>query len=410
MIGGPPRRRPATRIDMIESAYTAPPRVASVQRLAMVIGLAGLALCAVGFAANRDHFFKSYLLAFIFWVGIALGSLALSMVHHLSGGAWGVVIRRVLEAASRTLPFMAVLFLPIVFGMHELYLWTDADAVARDIILQRKAPYLNVPFFLVRAAIYFLVWSGLALTLSKWSLEQERDGERGHALKMQRLSGAGLVIYAATILFMSVDWIMSLDPHWYSTMFGILFMGGQGLSALAFSIAVVILLSRTEPMSRVIAPAHLHDLGKLMLAFVMLWAYFSFSQFLIIWSANLPEEIPWYLKRMGGGWQWVGLALIFGHFALPFVLLLSSDIKKNRRTLIGVAITVILMRIVDLFWNIGPMHHENTFGVTWLDVVTPLALGGVWIALFLWQLQSRSLLPMGEPYLAEALEHGRHGH
>jgi hypothetical protein len=410
MIGGPPRRRPATRIDMIESAYTAPPRVASVQRLAMVIGLAGLALCAVGFAANRDHFFKSYLLAFIFWVGIALGSLALSMVHHLSGGAWGVVIRRVLEAASRTLPFMAVLFLPIVFGMHELYLWTDADAVARDIILQRKAPYLNVPFFLVRAAIYFLVWSGLALTLSKWSLEQERDGERGHALKMQRLSGAGLVIYAATILFMSVDWIMSLDPHWYSTMFGILFMGGQGLSALAFSIAVVILLSRTEPMSRVIAPAHLHDLGKLMLAFVMLWAYFSFSQFLIIWSANLPEEIPWYLKRMGGGWQWVGLVIIFGHFALPFVLLLSSDIKKNGGTLIGVAITVILMRIVDLFWNIGPMHHENTFGVTWLDVVTPLALGGVWIALFLWQLQSRSLLPLGEPYLAEALEHGRHGH
>jgi hypothetical protein len=410
MIGGPTRRRLATRIDMIESAYTAPPRVASVQRLAMVVGLAGLALCAVGFAANREHFFKSYLLAFVFWVGIALGSLALSMLHHLSGGAWGVVIRRVLEAASRTLPFMALLFLPIVFGMHELYLWTDADAVARDIILQRKAPYLNVPFFLVRAAIYFLVWSGLALTLSKWSLEQERDGERGQALKMQRLSGAGLVIYAATILFMSVDWIMSLDPHWYSTMFGILFMGGQGLSALAFSIAVVVLLSRTEPMSRVIAPAHLHDLGKLMLAFVMLWAYFSFSQFLIIWSANLPEEIPWYLRRMGGGWQWVGLALIFGHFVLPFVLLLSSDIKKNGRTLIGVAIAVILMRIVDLFWNIGPLHHEDTFRLSWLDAVTPIALGGVWVALFLWQLQSRSLLPMGEPYLAEALEHGRNAH
>ena len=171
---------------------------------------------------------------------------------------------------------------------------------------------------------------------------------------MQRLSGAGLVIYAVTILFMSVDWVMSLDPHWFSTIFGILFMGGQGLSALAFSIAVVVLLSRTEPMSRVIAPAHLHDLGKLMLAFVMLWAYFSFSQFLIIWSANLPEEIPWYLKRMGGGWQWVGLALIFGHFALPFVLLLSSDIKRNGRTLIGVAIAVILMRIVDLFWNDRP--------------------------------------------------------
>ncbi len=395
---------------MVESSYSAPPRVAGLQRFAMLVGLAGIALCAVGFAANREHFFKSYLLAYVFWIGIALGSLALSMVHHLSGGAWGVVIRRVLEAASRTLPFMALLFLPIAFGMHELYLWANADAVAKDAILQHKAPYLNVPFYFVRAAIYFTVWSTLAFLLSKWSLEQEREGEHGQALKMQRLSGGGLVLYAITILFMSVDWIMSLDPHWFSTIYGILFMGGQGLSALAFSIAAVVLLSRTEPMSRVIAPAHLHDLGKLMLAFVMLWAYFSFSQFLIIWSANLPEEIPWYLKRMGGGWQWVGLALIFGHFVLPFVLLLSSDVKKNGRTLIGVAIAVIAMRIVDLFWNIGPMHHEAKFGVSWLDAVTPIAVGGVWVALFLWQLQSRSLLPMGEPYLAEALEHGRHGH
>jgi hypothetical protein len=380
-----------------------------VQRLALVVGVAGLAACSLGFAADRAHFFKAYLLAFIFWLGVSLGCLALSMLHHLSGGAWGVVIRRVLEAASRTLPFMAVLFLPVVFGIHELYVWSNPDVVAKDAILQHKAPYLNVTFFLVRAAIYFVIWSLFAFLLSKWSLEQER-GDQGHALRMMRLSGAGLVIYAITILFMSVDWIMSLDPHWFSTIYGILFMGGQGLSALAFSIAVAVLLSRTEPMSRVIAPAHLHDLGKLMLAFLMLWAYFSFSQYLIIWSANLPEEIPWYLKRMGGGWQWVGLALIFGHFVLPFLLLLSSDIKKNGRTLIVVAVAVIVMRIVDLFWNIGPLHHEETFGLTWLDAAAPIALGGVWLALFLWQLQSRSLLPLGEPYLAEALEHGRHGH
>jgi hypothetical protein len=395
---------------MIESTYTAPPRVASLQRLALVVGVAGLALCAVGFAANRAHFFKAYLLAYVFWIGIALGSLAISMLHHLSGGAWGVVIRRVLEAASRTLPFMALLFLPIAFGVHELYLWANPEAVAKDAILQHKAAYLNVPFFIIRAAIYFVIWSALAYLLSKWSLEQEQRGETGQALRMQRLSGLGLVLYALTILFMSVDWIMSLDPHWFSTIYGILFMGGQGLSAFAFAIAVAVLLSRTEPMSRVIAPAHLHDLGKLMLAFVMLWAYFSFSQFLIIWSANLPEEIPWYLRRWGGGWQWVGLLLIFGHFVLPFVLLLSSDIKKSGRTLIGVAVTIILMRIVDLFWNIGPLHHEESFGATWLDAVAPVALGGIWLALFLWQLRTRPLLPMGEPYLAEALEHGRHGH
>jgi hypothetical protein len=392
------------------TSYTAPPRVASLQRTAMLVGLAGLVLCAVGFMGSREHFFKSYLLAYVFWVGVALGSLALSMVHHLSGGAWGVVIRRVLEASSRTLPFMALLFLPIAFGMHELYIWSDPDVVAKDAILQHKAPYLNVTFFFVRAALYFLIWSTLATLLSKWSLEQEQEGDRGQSLKMQRLSGGGLVLYAVTILFMSVDWIMSLDPHWFSTMYGILFMGGQGLAALAFTIAVVVLLSRTEPMSRVIAPAHLHDLGKLLLAFVMLWAYFSFSQFLIIWSANLPEEIPWYLRRMGGGWQWVGLALIFGHFVLPFVLLLSSDVKKNGRTLIGVAIAVIVMRIVDLFWQIGPMHGEDHFGLHYLDLAAPVALGGIWLALFLWQLQSRALLPLGEPYLHEALEHGRHGH
>jgi hypothetical protein len=384
--------------------------VASLQRLALVVGVAGLALCAVGFAGNRAHFFKAYLLAYVFWIGIALGSLAISMLHHLSGGAWGVVIRRVLEAASRTLPFMALLFLPIAFGVHELYLWANPEAVAKDAILQHKAAYLNVPFFIIRAAIYFVIWSALAYLLSKWSLEQEQRGETGQALRMQRLSGLGLVLYALTILFMSVDWIMSLDPHWFSTIYGILFMGGQGLSAFAFAIAVAVLLSRTEPMSRVIAPAHLHDLGKLMLAFVMLWAYFSFSQFLIIWSANLPEEIPWYLRRWGGGWQWVGLLLIFGHFVLPFVLLLSSDIKKSGRTLIGVAVTIILMRIVDLFWNIGPLHHEESFGATWLDAVAPVALGGIWLAIFLWQLRTRPLLPLGEPYLAEALEHGRHGH
>ena len=394
---------------MIVDTYTAPPRVAALQRLALVVGLAGLLLCVLGFVVSREHFFKSYLLGYVFWISIALGSLALTMVHHLSGGAWGVVIRRVLEASSRTLPFMAILFVPLVFGIHDLYEWSHAEAVAQDPILQHKAPYLNVTFFVVRAVLYFAIWSALAFLLSKWSLEQDRGGA-AQGLWMQRLSGGGLVLYAVTILFMSVDWIMSLDPHWFSTMYGILFMGGQGLSALAFTIAVVVLLSRMEPMSRVIAPAHLHDLGKLLLAFVMLWAYFSFSQFLIIWSANLPEEIPWYLRRMDGGWQYVGLALILGHFALPYVLLLSRDLKRQGNRLILVAALVIVMRIVDMFWQIGPMHGEEGLSLHWLDAVAPVALGGVWLAIFLWQLQTRPLLPLGEPYLAEALEHGRHGH
>jgi len=393
-----------------DSSYTVPARVQGAQRLALIVGVAGLVLCAVGFTVSRDHFFKSYLLGFVFWVGVSLGCMALNMVGHLSGGAWAVVSRRVVEAASRTLPFMAILFLPIAFGMHELFIWSDPAVVAKDTILQHKAPYLNVPFFFIRAALYFAIWSGMAWLLSKWSLEQDRASTPEQALKMQRLSGAGLVVYAVTVLFMSTDWIMSLDPHWFSTMFGFLFMGAQGLAALALTISVMVLLSRFEPMSRVIAPAHLHDLGKLMLAFVMLWAYFSFSQYLIIWSGNLPEEIPWYLRRMAGGWQWVGLAIIFLHFALPFVLLLSRDLKRHGNTLMAVAILIIVMRIVDIFWQIGPLHGHEQMVVHWLDAVAPITLGAIWVAIFLWQLQTRPLLPLGEPYLAEALEHGRHGH
>src|SRR5829696_8731404 len=388
---------------MVESSYTAPPRVAGLQRFAMLVGLAGIALCAVGFAANREHFFKSYLLAYVFWIGIALGSLALSMVHHLSGGAWGVVIRRVLEAASRTLPFMALLFLPIAFGMHELYLWANADAVARDAILQHKAPYLNVPFFFLRAAIYFAVWSALAFMLSKWSLEQEREGEHGQALKMQRLSGGGLVLYAITILFMSVDWVMSLDPHWFSTIYGVLFMGGQGLTALAFLVIALAWLSRREPLNTIVVPSHFHDLGNLMLAFVMLWAYFSFSQYLIIYSGNLPEEITWYTRRLFTGWRLIGIALVLFHFAVSFLILLSRSLKRNPQLLVKVAVGVIVVRLIDLFWLIAAELHRDGFAVSWLDVRLPLSLGSVWLGCFIWQLRGRPLLPLHDPQFHEAL-------
>ena len=394
---------------MIDATYTLPARAAGVQKLAIGVGVLGLALCAFGYTLSHEHFFRSYLMAYVFWTGVALGSLAWSMVHHLSGGAWGIVSRRVFEASSRTLPFMAVLFLPIALGMHELYVWARPDVVAADRALQFKSAYLNVPFFFVRAALYFVIWTALAYTLSAWSLRQDRDPDSKLAIRMQRLSGAGLVIYAVTILFMSVDWMMSIDPHWYSTIYGILFMGGQGLASMAFTIAVLVLLARTEPMSRVIGPNHLHDLGKLMLAFVMLWAYFSFSQFLIIWSGNLPEEIPWYLSRLRGGWEWVSVLVVVGHFALPFLLLLHRDLKRTGTTVATIAAFIIVMRLVDLFWQLGPGHGEELLSVHWLDVVAPIALGGVWVALFLWQLGTRPLLPLGEPTLYEAIEQGQ-GH
>src|SRR5690606_25040978 len=279
---------------------------------------------------------------------------------------------------SRTLPFMALLFLPLAFGVQELYIWARPEVVAADPILQAKAPYLNVPFFLVRAVLYFVIWSALAWTLSACSLRHDRDGDPGLARKMQRLSGGGLVVYAITVLFMSVDWMMSIDPHWFSTIYGVLFMGGQGLSAMAFAIAVLVLLARTEPMSRVVGAAHLHDLGKLLLAFVMLWAYFNFSQFLIIWSGNLPEEIPWYLARLRGGWEWVSLLLVVGHFALPFLLLLNRDLKRTGRTVATIAVLIIVMRLVDVLWLLGPEQGQALVHIQWLDLVAQVAHGGDW--------------------------------
>lgn len=393
---------------MADTSYSVPAGVAGVQRLSIGVAVVGLALLGVGYAtASHEHFFRSYLLAFIFWSGVALGSLAWSMVHHLSGGAWGVVTRRVFEASSRTLPFMALLFLPIAFGTHELYIWARPEVVAKDPILQFKQPYLNETFFYVRAAIYFVIWTLLAYGLSAWSLQQDRGYDEKRALRMQRLSGGGLVLYAVTIFFMSVDWMMSLDPHWFSTIYGILFMGNQGLSAMAFTIAVIVLLAQTEPMSRVVGPNHLHDLGKLLLAFVMLWAYFNFSQFLIIWSGNLPEEIPWYIERMSGGWGVVAISLVVGHFALPFLLLLSEDLKKSR-WLPRVAIFILVMRLVDTIFLVGPTFAHHGFPIHWMDVAVPAGLAGIWLFLFAKHLRSRPLMPVNDPYLKEAFAHDAH--
>ncbi len=390
---------------MADSTYTVPSRISGLQRLALVVGVIGLGLCAVGFMANREHFFRAWLMAYMVWFGVALGSMAWLMIQYLSGGAWGVVTRRIFEASSRTLPFMAVLFLPIAFGVHDLYLWSHPDVVAKDEILQHREAYMNLSFFYARAVIYFVLWSLMAYLLSTWSRQQDDAPDDRLALRLQRLSGGGLVLYAITLFFASVDWVMSLDPHWFSTIYGILFMGGQGLGSMAFTIAIVVLLAQSEPMSRVFGPNHLHDLGKLMLAFVMLWAYFQFSQFLIIWSANLPEEIPFYLTRIEGGWKWISALLILGHFVLPFLLLLNRDLKRTRM-LAALAIYVIVMRFVDLFWLMGPEHGQTAVSLHWLNLVTPFAIGGVFVGLFLWQLGTRPLLPLGEPALAEAIEQG----
>ncbi len=370
------------------------------------IGVPALLLCILGAFISPDQFLRSYLWAYMFIIGVTLGSMALLMLQYLTGGALGIVIRRLCEAASRTLPLVAVLFLPVVLGIPRLYEWSHPDAVAADEILKHKSIYLNVPFFLVRAAIYFAGWLLMAYFLNKWSLEEDRTGNRDLHRKLQLISGPGLCFYGFTVTFMAIDWVLSINPHWLSTIFGLLFIAGQGLSALAFLILVVIAFSRYSPFAENVRPRHLHDLGKLSLAFVMVWAYFTFSQFLIIWAGNLPEEITFYVARLRGGWEWIGLALVVFHFALPFGLLLSRDLKRSFGFMSVIGLWIIIMRLVDLFWLVAPDFRRGAFGVSWMDFLAPIGLCGIWLAAFAWQVPRRPLLPVQDPHLEEALYHG----
>ncbi len=372
---------------------------------ALLFGGVGAAACAAGFfMVDWSQFLQSYLIAYMFWLGLTLGSLALLMIQHLSGGAWGLVGRRIFEAATRTLPLMAVLFLPIAMNMQTLYLWARPEA-ANDAILVAKQAYLNVNFFYVRAVLYFVVWMALAFTLSKWSKAQDESAplEPGRMDRRFRvLSGPGLVLFMLSVTFMSVDWVMSLDPHFYSTIFGVLTVGGQGLATIAFTILTLQALSHAKPISDVTNAERFHDYGKLMLAFVMLWAYFNVSQLLIIWSANLPEEIPWYIERLRGHWGPWAVFVLVGHFVAPFVLLLSRDLKRHGRTLSYVALFILFMRVVDLVWTVGPVFRHESTG-HWLDFAMVAGMSLPWLFLFYSNLGSRALVPAHDPYFKESV-------
>jgi len=300
---------------------------------------------------------------------------------------------------------MIIFFIPVLIGTRYLYVWMDQNVLQKDVILQHKHLYLNFPFFVLRAAIYFALWNGLAFLFHRLSMAEDENRTPELESRFQRISGLGLLLYGLTATFAAIDWIMSLEPHWYSTIYGLLILTGQVLSGFAFVIAVTILLGKIEPFSRVYSPELLHDLGNLLLAFVMLWAYLSFSQLLIIWSGNLPEEIPWYVHRLQTGWQTVGILLLLFHFALPFVLLLSRFVKKGARTLMGVAIGILVMRWVDLVWLIGPEFHPKSFYIHPLDLILPLGLLAIWISIYMNQLQKYPIIPVHDPNLAEVLHH-----
>ena len=377
-----------------------------IQRRAFIVGIAALVLAALDGIRAPEQFFRSYLVAFVFWLGFPLGCAAFLMVHHLTGGFWGLPIRRPLEAGTRTLPLLTALALPLLLGLGRLYSWSHPDLVAADAVLKSKQLYLNLPFFLIRNVIYFGVWWALVRGLNRWSDEQDRTGNPRLALRLESMSGPGLVVYGLTVTFFSIDWIMSLEPHWFSTIFGLIFMVLQVLSALALAIFVVGLLSRYEPVATVITSDRFNDLGNLVLTFVMLWAYLSFSQFLIIWAGNLINEIPWYVIRAEGGWAIVALVLIFLSFAIPFYLLLMRPIKRRVETLSTLCGALIVITFVDVYWIVAPAFEKAGPRFYLLDFLLPVGIGGVWVASFVAQLKSRPLVPLHDPRFEGALQHG----
>jgi hypothetical protein len=322
--------------------------------------------------------------------------MPLLMLHHLVGGSWGFVIRRILEAGTRTLPLMLVLFLPILFGVHSLYEWSNPHVVAADPTLQAKHAYLNVPFFVVRAAVYFIAWLTFSFILNRWSTQQDATGDLQLVRRFQLLSAPGIIVYSLCMTFASIDWAMSLEGRWFSTIYGMLYIVGQPLAALACAILVALSLSDSPRVSEYMTADVFQDLGNLLLTFVMLWAYISFSQYLIIWSGNLPEEIPWYLHRGSNGWQWVAAFLALFHFAVPFLLLLGRSNKRNKSILGGIAAAILFMRWVDTYWLIAPAFFPR-LRVHIFDLVLFALVGGIWTYVFLGQLTARPLLPQRDP-------------
>jgi hypothetical protein len=394
---------------MTAQDYSAPDSVDRLQQRALVAGIVGFVLIAIGYVRTPEQFYHSYLIAFMFVLGLSVGSLGLLMLQHLTGGHWGIVIRRPLEAATLSLPFVAVLFLPIALGMKYLYKeWLEAPKTGEGALSHLQQSYLTTNAFLVRAVIYFAVWLALVILFDRWSRRQDVDREdRALRRHIKMMAGPGIILYVFVMSFAAIDWVMSLSPHWASTIYGFLFVVGQLISAMSLMIAIVVLLSRSEPLAGIIQDRHLHDLGKLLLAFVMLWAYFGFSQLLIIWSGNLPEEISFYRTRLYGGWGVVAVIVLVFHFFVPFFLLLSRDLKRNARLLPKVAIWLIFMRLVDLFWLTRPEFTSNAMP-NWLDLAAPLALGGLWLYFFAFNLKRQPLLPLGDPKLEEAIEHHEH--
>jgi hypothetical protein len=402
---------------MNASEYQAPASVSRIQSGGLAVGGIGLVLAIIGLFRSPGQFYQSYLFSYMLVLGLTLGSLGLLMLQHVTGGRWGIIIRRPLEAASRNIWLVLLMFIPILFGMKYLYSgnaneagWLNAPKSGEGALSPFQQRYLTTGGFITRAVVYFAIWIVLMWIFNLWSKQQDAKAQDDILRnRMRAVAAPGVILYILAMSFASIDWVMSLSPHWASTIYGFLFVAGQAIAAMSLMIVVVVMLSKSEPFSRVFSKDRLHDLAKLLFAFNMLWAYFDFSQLLIIWSGNQPEEIAFYRTRLYGGWGIVAvIVLIFG-FALPFLILLSRDVKRNSGLISKIAIWMIFMRLVDLYWMTRPEFTGLTRATpTWLDVVVPVALIGLWVGFFAMNLKQRPLLPLGDPHLAEAIAQHEH--
>jgi hypothetical protein len=382
--------------------------LARLRRGALLFGVVGALGCVGGGFLRPEAFFRAYLSAYVFWLGIPLGSLAILMLYHLTGGAWGFLIRRTLEAATRTLPVMTALFAPIAFALPYLYVWARPEEIATNAAVQNKLFYLNPAFFWARAALFFALWTALAYALSSWSRRQDETGGPRLAARMARLSGPGLAVYGLTITFASVDWVMSLMPAFRSTIFGPVFASSQLVSGLAFALVVLGWLVSRPPVSAAYSAGACIDLGSLLFTFVIVWAYLNFFQFMLIWIANLRYDAIWYLARDGAGWKGVAWVLFVFGFAVPFLLLLARDLKRNPRALARVAALALFMQLVFDYYQVLPCFPDTALAEHWIDFVTPFAVGGLWLANFAWELGRAPLLPQQDVSGVSAAELRHH--
>lgn len=376
-----------------------------ILRPTLGIGIVLSIACIIGGFFSPGDFFYSYLMSFLFWFGLTLGSMAIVMLQYLTSGAWGVMARRPLESASRTLWLCALLFIPIALGTSKIYDWAHPNLVHSEYVLAHRQPYMSPGWFIARAVVYFIIWGIFVYFLNRWSTEQDERGGRLEK-RLVALSAPGLLVYVFTLTFAAVDWAASLETDWSSTIWGFIFVAQQVLSVFAFVILVLVLLSRREPMARAFRTQHMHDLGNLTLTCLMLWAYFEFSQLVIVWAGNLTDEIPWYMRRVATTWGWLGVALIVLQFIVPFLALLSKSIKRSVTGLCTVVGIIIVMRWVDLAWVVLPSYYRDGLRFTWLMLCVPLAMGCLWVAAFLWHLKDHPLLPINAPNLEKALHHG----